>query len=184
MTTRKLSLSALTLGLILLLAACTSSTATPKKLSGAEAKASLISILQTSAQEFQANGGSESITVDPAKMAVIYDPQAAEGRKTVTVDIDNPSKAAFAKDAPLTLPALTAALQTDAYKDATYSYADGIYKVVTPTTSIDIWTKDGRVTSVATTLTTSKATSIVVFGYGLTSGAKTFIDTATTNAAK
>ena len=184
MTTRKLSLSALALSLIVLLAACAPSTSTPSKMSGAEAKASLISILQSSATEFQANGGSESITVDPAKFAVIYDPKAADGRKTVTVDIDNPTAASFAKDAPLTLPALAAALQTDLYKDATYSYADGIYKVVTPTTSIDIWTKDGHVTSIATTLTSSKATSIVVLGYGLTSGAKTFIDTATSNAAK
>lgn len=183
MTVRKVSLASLVVGLIFILAAC-SSTGTPQKLSGAEAKANLISVLQSSEQTFKTGGGSESITVDPNKFALIYDPTAADGKKIVTVDIDKPDGAVFNKDATLSLTNFIAALNSDSFKDATYTYADGVYHVTTPTVTVDIWTKDSKVSSIATIVTSSKVSSIVVIGYGVTSGAKTFLATAAANATK
>lgn len=148
--------------------------------SGEAAKYALTKVLDKSITEFEAQGGSETISVDSGQYALIYDPQAPEGKRVVTADVTDKNSPAFAQEKSIMLKAMPALFASAALEKATYNLSQGVFTIKADAISITINTRDDLV--LTTTLIAEGAGSagkqVIMTTYGISKEAQAIYDAA------
>lgn len=151
-----------------------------KNLSGNAAKDAAIAVVAKSVAEFEAKGGTETLSVSDKEFVLIYDPQAPKGKQVVTSNLADKTTPTFDDAKSISIIALQKLLGSDTLKDAEFKLSDNIFKIVGNNFTIELHTQNDLVmTSVISGQATGiNVPQIVVSSYGLSEEAKKLFDSA------
>ena len=151
-----------------------------KNLSGAAAKAALVTVIEKSIATFDKDGGSETVQADGGQYALIYIPSAPLGKRVVTADLSQKDSPAFGTEANIALKSLTQLATSKDLADAKYELANDTFSITTETISITIRSRDDLV--ITTTLEASASGSstkqVIMTTYGISKEAQALYDAA------
>jgi hypothetical protein len=151
-----------------------------KNLSGNAARDAAVAVVANSVKKFEAEGGTETLSVSDKEFVLIYDPSAPEGKQVVTSNLADKTTPTFDDAKSISITALKKLLGSDTLKDAEFKLSDNIFKITGNNFTIELHTKDDLV---MTSVISGKATGInvpqiVVSSYGLSKEAKKLFESA------
>ena len=151
-----------------------------KNLSGNAAKDAAIAVVANSVKKFEAEGGTETLSVSDKEFVLIYDPSAPKGKQVVTSNLADKTTPTFDDPKSISIKALEKLLGSDLLKDAEFKLSDNIFKIVGNNFTVELHTKNDLV---MTSVISGKATGInvpqiVVSAYGLSAEAKKLFKSA------
>ena len=148
--------------------------------SGEAAKSALSTVIEKSIQEFEKQGGSETISVESGQFALIYDPKAPEGKRVVTADISDKNSPSFAQESSIMLRAMPELIASKELSDATFQLSKGIFTITNDVITITINTRDDLVITTTLEAGSNGATNkqVIMTTYGISKEARAIYDAA------
>lgn len=153
---------------------------------GADALAHLNTAVDASVAKFDAEGGTETVTVGDYQNLLMYNPEAPAGQRVATANLKDNSLPLFTSDEAISLHALAAILQDPKVVGANFSEKAGRYRITGDQFVIEVIVENGLVTQSAVVGAAfgTKDPQSVVTGYGLTDQVKQLFATAVYPPAK
>jgi hypothetical protein len=151
-----------------------------KNFSGAAAKNAAMAVVEKSVAEFEAKGGTETLSVAEKEYVLIYDPSAPEGKQVVTANLANNSTPTFDDPASISIIALKALMKSEKMAEAQYELTDNIFTITGKDFVIELHIQHDLVMTsvIAGQATGSTVPQIVVSAYGLSEQAQKLFDSA------
>lgn len=151
-----------------------------KNLSGAAAKNAAIAVVDKSVKEFEATGGTETLSVAQKEYVLIYNPSAPEGKQVVTANLADKTTPTFDDPTSISIVALQALIASDKLANAEFELSDNIFKITGEAFVIELHIQNDLVMTsvIAGQATGSSVPQIVVSAYGLSDEAMKLFDSA------
>lgn len=184
MTSKLLSVSFLAVAMAVILSAC--SVTDNRTLRGGAAEDALTTVVNNSVEKFDAEGGTETLSIGSTEYILIYDPSAPEGKRLVTANLADESVPTFDDEASISIRALQSLLGSETLTDADFRLSDNVFTIEGEDFSIEVRTANDLVTTsiVSGQKTGSAVPQIVVSTYGLSEEALKLFATAVEPSAE
>ena len=145
----------------------------------ADARSALSTIVDASIQKFDDAGGSETTSTSTGQYALIFEPAAAEGHQVVTLDLADPTSAAFGDTSAIAINSVRTLIDSELFAQAALTRDGDIFTAVGDGFSVEVGIKEGMVSRL--TLAAGGdggASQVVLITYGISPEALTLFDLA------
>ncbi len=129
----------------LALTGCAQDLGSTKSLHGDAAKAALTKVVETSAADFNKDGGTEQITLGSQQFGLVYDPKEPVGKQVALFDVATDGPSQLSTVDTIFLLAIPKLLEADLFKGATYEYANNGFTVTSSKAILTVQILDNRV---------------------------------------
>ena len=175
---------AIALALVASLTVTACSATDNRNLSGQAAQDALDIVVKNSVKKMTTEGGSETLAVGQTTYAIIYDPQAPEGKQVVTANLTDNSPATFDSLETVSLLELERLLTTPLLEDAEVSLTKNVFTIQGKDFLVEIFVTDDLVykSNIWSSTSGSKDPQVVVIKYGISEESRTLFNTAVETA--